>query len=169
MRSESDEKDNPMTIVIMKTFLFALALFIALPFQSVRAASPAEETRLLAAAKSAFAKHDADALIALTCWDRVPDDLKESGKLHYTKEVVLSVTDITLSAPDPTMPDVEWKDGKGVAYRSNLPVTKHLKITFVPGSMIELKRGPVKVKDVTYSVGEKDGKLYLLEPAPVIK
>jgi hypothetical protein len=46
-------------------------------------------------------------------------------------------------------------------------MTKHLKITFAPGSMIELKRGPVKVKDVTYPVGEKDDKLYLLQPAPV--
>ena len=46
-------------------------------------------------------------------------------------------------------------------------MTKHLKITFAPGSTIALKRGPVKVKDVVYPVGEKEGKLYLLQPAPV--
>lgn len=142
----------------MKTLLFALAVFLSLPFQSVRAAAQKEEARFLAAAKQAFEKHDADALMALTCWDRVPDKFKASGKKQYARDVAQTATDIALTNPDPNYPDLTWKDTDGVSYRSNLPVVKQLKITFAPG-------GPFK--DGTYPVGEKDGKLYLLEPAPI--
>ena len=151
----------------MKTLILALTSVLVFQLQSALAASPEEETRFVAAAKQAFEKHDTNALIALTCWDRVSDKLKDSGKSRYAKEVALTATDVVLSAPDPNAPDLEWKDDAGVAHRSNLTVTKHLKITFAPGSAIELKRGTVKVKDVTYPVGEKDGKLFLLQPAPV--
>ena len=142
----------------MKLFISALAVLLLLPFQSVRAASQDEEARFLAAAKAAFERHDADALMALTCWDRVPDKLKDSGKKQYARDVVQTATDITLINPDPKFPDLEWKDTDGVAYRSNLPVIKQLKITFAPGG---------RFKDGTYPVGEKDGQLYLLAPAPV--
>ncbi len=121
-------------------------------------ASAAEEARFLAAAKAAFEKHDADALAALTCWDRVPAKLKESGKKQYARDVAQTVTHMTLTKPDPRFPDLEWKDTDGVAYRSNLQVIKQLKITLAPGGLF---------KDGTYPVGEKDGKLHLLEPAPV--
>jgi hypothetical protein len=141
----------------MRIFILTLAI-ITLPFRSAWAASEPEEARFLAAAKSAFEKHDADALAALTCWDRVPDKLKNSSKKHYVRDAALTTTDIALTAPDPQSPDLGWKDKDGVAYRSNLPVIKHLKITFAPG-------GPFK--DATYPVGEKEGRLYLLEPAPV--
>lgn len=142
----------------MKTSIIALAALLALPFQSVHAASNDEEAQFLAAAKAAFAKHDAAALAALTCWDRVPDKLKDSGKKQYARDVAQTATDILLTNPDPKLPDLEWKDKDGVAYRSNLPVVKQLRITFAPGS---------RFKDGTYPVGEKDGKLYLLEPAPI--
>ena len=141
----------------MRIFILTLAI-ITLPFCSTRAASQQEEARFLAAAKSAFEKHDAEALATLTCWDRVPDKLKESGKKHYVRDAALTMTDMALTPPDPQSPDLEWKDKEGVAYRSNLPVLKHLKISFAPGG---------RFKDVTYPVGEKAGRLYLLEPAPV--
>jgi hypothetical protein len=142
----------------MKTFLCALAVFLFPPFQSVRAASPEEEARFLAATTTAFKKHDADALSALTCWDRVPEKLKESGKKQYIRDVAQAATGITLTNPDPKFPDLVWKDKDGAAYRSNLPVTKQLKITVTLGGLFIEAR---------YPVGEKDGKLYLLEPAPV--
>ena len=142
----------------MKIFLLALGVCLSLPLQPVWAASKEEEGRILTAAKSAFEKHDAGALMAITCWDRVPDKFKDSGKKHYVRDVAKTVTDITLKSPDPKFPDLEWKDSDGVAYRSNLPVIKHLKITFARGQTF---------RDATYPVGEKDGKLYLLEPAPV--
>jgi len=127
------------------------------PVLPVRVASQEEESIFLNAAKTAFAKHDANALIAITCWDRVPDKLKDSGKQQYTRDVAQAATNITLINPDPQFPDIEWEDDAGIAYRSNLPVVKQLKITFAAGEF----------SDATYPVGEKDGKLYLLEPAPV--
>jgi len=142
----------------MKTNLIAFAILISLSFQTVLAATPEEETKFLAAAKAAFEKHDSDALVALSCWDRVPDKLKESGKKQYVRDAALTVTDIKIIDPDPNFPDLEWKDTDGVAYRSNLPVTKQLKIKFASGA---------RFKDATYPIGEKDGKLFLLEPAPV--
>jgi len=125
--------------------------------QSGSAASPEEEARFVAAARQAFEKHDAAALVALTCWDRVPDKLKASGKKQYARDVAQTVSDITLTNPDPDYPDLVWKDTDGVSYRSNLPVVKQLKIIFKTGEF----------GDGRYPVGEKDGKLYFLEPAPV--
>ena len=142
---------------VMKTFILVLAVVFSLPVLSVRAASQEEEARFLNAAKNAFAKHEADALVSITCWDRVPDKLKDSGKQQYVRDVAQTTTDIKLINPDPNFPDLEWNDNAGVAYRSNLPVVKQLKITFTTG----------KFRDGMYPVGEKDGKLYLLEPAPV--
>jgi hypothetical protein len=142
----------------MKTLILVLTSVLVLQLQSVLAASSEEEARFVAAAKQAFEKHDADALAALTCWDRVPDKLKVSGKKQYVRDVAQTATDITLTNPDPDYPDLVWKDTDGVSYRSNLSVVKQLKITFAPGG---------EFGDARYPVGEKDGKLYLLEPAPV--
>jgi hypothetical protein len=151
--------------VLMKTIPLALGVFLFLPMPSARAASPKEEAKFLAAAKAAFAKHDANALVALTCWDRVPDKLKDKGKKRYAEEVAITVTGITLTNPDAEFPDLEWKDKDGVAHRSNRPVIKQLKVSFKPDG----SRGQFKSQggDVVYPVGEKGGKLYLLEPAPV--
>ena len=141
----------------MRPLLFALTVSFALAFQPVRAASQEEEASFVAAAKQAFKNHDADALMALTCWDRVPDKFKHSGKKQYARDVGQTASDITLTIPDPKYPDLEWKDKDGVSHRSNLPVVRQLKITFAPGG---------RFKDGRYPVGEKDGKLYLLQPAP---
>ena len=141
----------------MKTLLLIIASALACQLTAVQAASSGEETKFVAAIKQAFAKHDADALVALSCWDRVPDKLKKDGRQQYAKDVAQTVSEITLTDPDPNYPDLAWKDSDGVSYRSNLPVVKQLKITFKTGEF----------GDARYPVGEKDGKLYLLEPAPV--
>ncbi|MBI3876933.1 MAG: hypothetical protein HY300_13435, partial [Verrucomicrobia bacterium] len=83
----------------MKTLAFAFAILLSLPFQSIQAASQEDEARFLAAARTAFEKHDADALVALTCWDRVPDKLKDTGKKQYVRDVALTITDITITNP----------------------------------------------------------------------
>jgi hypothetical protein len=142
-------------IFILCLNLFAITSLVC----DTKAASPAEEARFVAAVRAAFEKHDADALVALTCWDRVPDKLKADGKKQYARDVAQTVSDITLTNPDPNYPDLVWKGSDGVSYRSNLPVVKQLKITFKTGEF----------GDGRYPVGEKDGKLYLLEPAPVKK
>jgi hypothetical protein len=142
---------------IMRKLILAFIVVFVFPLLSVRAASPDEEAKFVAAVKQAFEKHDANALMALTCWDRVPDEFKVSGKKQYARDVAQAVSDITLTNPDPNYPDLVWKDTDGVSYRSNLPVVKQLRITFAGG----------RFKNGVYPVGEKNGKLYLLEPAPV--
>ena len=142
----------------MKTYFFALLVFLPIFFQSVPAATQDEDARFVTAARKAFDTHDANALAALTCWERVSDKLKESGRKQYAKDAARTVADVKLTNPDPKFPDLAWKDKDGTEYRSNLPVTKQLKITFGPGGLF---------REATYPVGEKDGKLYLLEPAPV--
>jgi hypothetical protein len=144
-------------VTLMKTLILALAAMLVLQLQPVLAVSPDEEARFVAAAKQAFEKHDADALMALTFWDRVPDKFKDRGKKQYARDAKQGATDITLTNPDPDYPDLVWKDTDGDSYRSNLPVIKQLKITFKTG---ELSVG-------RYPVGEKDGKLFLLKPAPI--
>jgi len=151
----------------MKTLIFVLSTILVFRLQPVLAASPDEQARFIAATKQAFDKHDADALVTLTCWDRVPDKFKESGKKQYARDVAQTAADVALTDPDPKYPDLEWKDKDGVLYHSNLPVVRQLKITFSSGTKIDTKVGNVKVRDAVYPVGEKDGKLYLLEPAPV--
>jgi hypothetical protein len=151
----------------MKILKLALTGVLVFHLHSAFAASPEEEARFVAAAKQAFEKHDAAALMALTCWDSVPEKLKDSGEKRYTRDVAQTATDIALTAPDPKYPDLEWKDKDGVSYRSNLSVIKQLKITFKSGTKLDTAAGNVKVRDAVYPVGEKNGKLYLLQPAPV--
>lgn len=150
----------------MKTFVLVIISVLALQLQSVQAASP-EEVKFVVTVKQAFEKHDAAVLVTMTCWDRVPDKFKDSGKKQYARDVAQKATDIALTDPDPQYPDIEWKDKDGVSYRSNLPVIKQLKVTFSAGTSLDTKAGNMKVRDAVYPVGEKDGKLYLLKPAPI--
>src|SRR5271169_6542661 len=108
----------------MKTLILALTAILVFRLQPVLAASSDEEARFVAAAKMAFEKHDADALMALTCWDRVPDKFKAGGKKQYARDVAQTATGITLTNPDPDEPDLVWKDTDGVSYQSNLSVVK---------------------------------------------
>ena len=138
----------------MKKMVLVLISVLALQSQSTLAASAEEQSRFLTAAKQAFEKKDVEALMALVCWDRVPDKFKESRKKQYTRDFGDASGDIALTDPDPNYPDHEWKDKDGILYRANLPVVKQLKIK-------------TKIGNAIYPVGEKDGKLYLLAPAPV--
>jgi hypothetical protein len=143
----------------MKTLILALTSALVFQLQSAVAASPEEEARFLAAVRQGFDKQDTNALFALTCWDRVPEKSIEYGKAQLVRDITtMKVSDMKLIDADPKFPDREWKDKDGVAYRSNLPVIKQLKITFVPGG--RFKQGVIPV-------GDKDGILYMLEPAPV--
>jgi hypothetical protein len=165
----------------MKTLALLITSILALQLQPLLAASPDEEARFIAAAKQAFAKHDADALVALTCWDGVPDKLKKDGKEEYAPAASAeapAVAEAKLLNPeksdaqwaaddDPRFMTVDaaWKE-TGVAYHSNLPIVKQLKLTFAP---MKADANSTVTIDVTYPVGEKDGKLYFIEPTPVKK
>jgi hypothetical protein len=165
----------------MKTLALLITSILALQLQPVLAASPDEEARFIAAAKQAFAKHDADALAALSCWDGVPDKLKKDGKEQYAPAASAEappVVEAKLVNPaksdlqwgvddDPRFMTIDpaWKE-TGVGYHSNLPIVKELKLTFAP---MKANDNTSVTIDVTYPVGEKDGKLYFIEPTPVKK
>ena len=142
----------------MKTFIFTLAVFISTAFESVRAASPEEEANFLTAVRQAFDKQDTNALFTLTCWDRVPDRFIKSAKNLNMREIAWEISDLTLVNPDPNTHRQGLKGNDGVTYLPNLPVIKLLKIVFVKDGRFQPETRPV---------GEKDGKLYLLENAPV--
>lgn len=123
------------------------------------AASPQEEARFEQAVRSAFEKQDVGLLEKLTCWDRVPEARRKATTKLYARDLNFGARAVKLIEPDPRNPDIAWtKDG--VTYKSNLAVIKHVKITFNEGA---------RFKDGTYFVGEKEGKLFLLAPAPVQK
>ena len=142
----------------MHKIVWALsAILTAVP--SSWAASAEEESRLEQAVTAAFEKQDPALLEKLTCWDRVPEARRKAVMKLYARDLKFGAREVKLTKPDPKTPDVAWtKDG--VTYRSNLPVVKNVKITFKEGA---------RFKNGTYFVGEKDGKLFLLAPAPVQK
>jgi hypothetical protein len=142
----------------MKTFIFAVAVLISIPLQSVRGASPEVEANFLTAVRQAFDKQDTNALFALICWDRVPDKIIKRSKKQRMREITLKVSEMTLITPDPNEHRQGYKDKEGIVYLPNLPEIKQLKIVFVTDG---------RFQSSIYSVGEKNGKLYLLVPAPV--
>ena len=142
----------------MKTLVRAVAILISFALPPVFGAAAEEEASFLIAVKQAFAKHDTNALFTLTCWDRVPDRFIESAKNASMKQITREVSDITLVNPDSTEHRVALKGADGFAYLPNLPVTKKLKIVFILDGHLQSQFRPV---------GEKNGKLYLLQNAPV--
>ena len=182
VRTDESVAGPELDITLMKTLILALTSVLVLQLQSALAASPEEEARFVAAARQAFEKHDAAALVALTCWDRAPDKLKKNGEQQYVGIIGYAktitgppVTDIKLLNPDkssvqwnvdddPRFVEIDpaWKQA-GVGYRSNLPIVNQLKVTFAPTKADDKTSLTI---DVTYPVGEKDGKLYFIEPAP---
>lgn len=115
-----------------------------------------EESRFEQAVRSAFENQNVAQLEQLTCWDRVPEARREATMKTYARDLAFGAKEVTLTPADPMTPDIAWKLD-GISYRSNLKVTKNIKIEFGEGA---------KYKDGTYFVGEKDGKLFLLAPAP---
>lgn len=116
-----------------------------------------EESRFEQAVKSAFENQNVAQLEQLTCWDRVPEARRKATMKTYARDVEFGAKEVKLTPADPMTPEIAWKLD-GISYRSNLKVTKNIKIEFGEGA---------KYKDGTYFVGEKDGKLFLLAPAPV--
>jgi hypothetical protein len=100
---------------LMKILILAITSILVFQLQTIRAASPEEEARFVAAAKLAFEKHDTDALVALTCWDQVPNKLKADGQqqyagiINYAKTIAgPPVTDIKLLDPDKS--GTQWRE-----------------------------------------------------------
>jgi hypothetical protein len=132
------------------------------PEKAAGAATPEEEARFLAEVRKAFAARDASGLDALTCWDRVPAKLKENLQAAYASLVAEQgvVFDFKLADPDRKFVDRDRTE-EGVTYRANLPVTRQLNMKATD------PRDKKTLFILTFAVGEKDGKLFLLGSAPV--
>src|SRR6266700_337664 len=126
------------------------------------AAAPEEEARFLAAVQKAFEARDASVLDELTCWDRVPEKLKQNLQGTYAALVAEKgvVFDFKLVDPERKFVDRDRTED-GVPYRANLPVTRQLNMKATD------TRDKKTLFILTFAVGEKEGKLFLLGSAPV--
>lgn len=126
------------------------------------ATTPEEESRFLAAVRKAFEARDASGLDALTCWDRVPAEMKKRLQATYASLVAEkgAVFDFKLADPNLTFVDRERTED-GVTYSMNLPLTRQLEMK----GMRPTDKQTLFV--LTFGVGEKDGKLLLTGSAPV--
>ena len=138
----------------MKIPLVPTIFVVAFTFYSAFSATPEEENAFVAAVRKAFATHDADALVALTCWDRVPAKQKQITAARYG-ELVKGAVDISLIDPDPHFSDRGWTED-GVTYHANLSVSKRLQMVSPTDTSFKIR----------LSVGEKDGKLFIVGQAP---
>ena len=142
----------------MKTLILAVTSVLTFHLQSALAVSPEEEARFLAAVRQGFEKQDPNAIFTLTCWDRMSDKNLKGSKDDLVKYITtMKVSDIKLLEPSSKFSGWFCIIPDGTEYRYNLPVIKQVTITFAPG-------GSVTSED--FPVGEKGGKLYLVEPAP---
>ena len=120
-----------------------------------QAATPEEEARFLSALREACLKKDQAALVALSNWDRVPPDIKKrtiDGMAHLFKDPIKSVDCEPLGDSPATTRTIN-----GVICAANLPVTKRVAIQY------DLKEGSSSGSPL---VGEKDGKLLIVNLAP---
>ena len=135
--------------------------FIA-PKKPAAAAPAEEEARFLAAVQKAFEARDASGLDALTCWDRVPE--KQIQNLQHAYAALVAekddIFDFKLVDRDRNFVDRDRTED-GVTYRMNLPVTRQLNMKATD------PRDKKTLFVLTFAVGEKDGKLFLLASAPV--
>jgi hypothetical protein len=133
---------------ILAAFVF-IASFLHV---DAKAVNPNAEARFIAQAKAAFDTKDSSKLLALVCWDDVQPEVKQSVSQQFANLVTLTPANIELVVPDPKQ-KFEYSRG-GVTYRTNLAVTKLLKIQFTPGN-------PLNTTEASIPVGVKDGKLFI--------
>jgi hypothetical protein len=128
----------------------------------VGAASSEEQQRFVATARKAFEARDSAQMDAMTYWDGVPEDRKKNLRHSYASLVAEKdvLFDFKLVDPDGKAADRELKED-GITYRFNLPVTRELQLKAID------TRDKKTLFLLTFAVGEKDGKLYLLGTVPV--
>ena len=130
----------------MKPSVLSIAVFHLLA-ACVFAASPEEETRFTAAVKKAFAAQDAQAVIDLSYLEAFSPEKKQRTiefiQDHLVKQIRQPVDGVSLIPPPSSAGRV----------KSSLPIYKRMEVFKQEGSK--------KIATI-FSVGEKDGKLYLL-------
>jgi hypothetical protein len=146
-----------MNITIARAGLAVTTIAFLLSFTAT-AASPAAETQFVSQVKSAFAARDVVKLMALVCWDRVEPSMRQSIEQQFSNLLKLVPTKIELVASDPKE-EYEYTRG-GTTYRTNLVVTKLLKVEFKPGNEFNTTESRMPL-------GEKDGRVLITTAVPV--
>jgi hypothetical protein len=121
----------------------------------VSAATPEEESRFLNAVRDAYTKKDKDAIIALTCWDRVTEQHRKLAPKVIDHAVSRPIKSVQYRAVDASAAQVYTKDG--VTYGPNLPITKQIEIEYV------VESGSQKSQ---LFIGEKEAKLMIVNLTP---
>jgi hypothetical protein len=150
-------KRNDMTSTVSRTNQWLFAALGCLLLTITNAASPAAESQFISQAKAAFDTKDSARLLALVCWDNVEDSMKQGIEQQFRELVKLEPETIKLVPADPKE-QYEYSRG-GVTYRTNLAVSKQLKINFKPGN-------PLNTTEATMPLGEKEGRLFVTTAVP---
>src|SRR4030095_3618094 len=129
----------------MKPSILSIAVFHLLA-ACILAASPEEEARFTAAVQKAFASQDAQAVIDLSYLETFSAE-KKQRMIEFIQDLVTRIKQpvdgVSLVPPPPTVDRVKL----------SLPITKRLEVFKQEGSQ--------RIATI-FSVGEKDGKLYIL-------
>jgi hypothetical protein len=141
---------------IHRIIIAVMAMLASSPLVGTAADRPFE-AQFITQVQAAFDAKDASKLLALVCWDNVESSLKQSMEQQFSNLVTQTPSSIKLAPPDPK-DKYEYSRG-GVSYRTNLVVTKLLKIEFAPGSRFN-------TTGVTMPLGEKQGGLMITTAAP---
>jgi hypothetical protein len=122
-----------------------------------------EESRFLAAVRKAFDARDAGGLDPLTCWDRMSNQRKQNLQHAYAAIVEQNGVkyDFKLVEPDLKFVDQPCTEKDDITYRSNLAISRQLDM-----KGIDTRDGKTLFV-MSFGVGEKDGKLFLVGTAPV--
>jgi hypothetical protein len=123
------------------------------------AASSSEEARVIANVKKAFATRQTQPILDLYYWEGVSQKDKGQVSKNISSEVNSEKTIKSIQFIGPKPNALTEIVRSGVTYRINLPITKRLEIKF------EKKDGVTST--TRFNVGEKNGKLYFVQLAPV--
>lgn len=121
------------------------------------AATPAEEARFLDAVRAAYTGKDKEAIIALTCWDRVTEQHRKLAPKVLDYAVSRPIKSVQYRALD--ISEVQTYTQEGITYGPNLPITKEIEIEYVVDS------GSQKAE---LFIGEKAGRLMIVNLTPRI-
>lgn len=141
----------------MKASLLALSVLLSTLSNLAFSATPDEEARFLKAVQDAYASRDKDAIIALTCWDRVSDKHKALAPKVLDHALSRPIKSVQYCPLDLSEPQTYTNDG--VTYGPNLLISKEIEIQY------EDAAGQPQMRSVIYA-GEKDGKLMIVNLAP---
>ena len=121
-------------------------------------ASPQEEDTFLTVVREAYVTKNKEAIIALICWDRVTEKHRAIVPKALDYSLSRTIKSMEYRPVDSTESHSYTKDG--ITYGPNLPVMKRIEIVY------EDAPGQAKLTSSLY-VGEKDGKLMIVNLAPV--